>query len=339
MRRPSARGAVLFALIVFSACVSGDASAPPPPAPIREISDFALSYLNEALDIMQARSVNRMILDWPALRGRALQTAAHAQTYYDTYPAIQQAVKDLGDDHSRFVPPGYSASLVPVASGASVAAEPSGQRINGRIGYVLIPAFSSTSQSDVNEFARTIQGIIAQVDTAALCGWVVDLRGNTGGNMWPMLAGVGPILGNDTAGSFVERDGTVVATWYYHEGAAGASPGTVAARVSPPYHLRVAYPPVAVLYDRHTASSGEAIAVSFRGRPNSRSFGEHTYGVSSANSGFPLRDGAFLVLTVALDADRTGVIYGTALQPDEPVLPAATLTAGVQWLEARAECR
>ncbi len=96
---------------------------------------------------------------------------------------------------------------------------------------------------------------------------------------------------------------------------------------------------MAVLYDRRTASSGEAIAVSFRGRPDMRSSGEHTSGLSSANSAILLRDGASLHLTVALDADRNGVIYGGALLPDEIVLPTATLSSAVEWLEARAECR
>jgi serine/threonine protein phosphatase PrpC len=44
------------------------------------------------------------------------------------------------------------------------------------------------------------------------------------------------------------------------------------------------------------ASSGEAVVISFRGRPNARSFGTPTYGASTAHQGFTLSDGGTLVL-------------------------------------------
>jgi carboxyl-terminal processing protease len=47
-----------------------------------------------------------------------------------------------------------------------------------------------------------------------------------------------------------------------------------------PVHLTVA-PPVAVLVDRDTGSSGEGIAIDFRGRPETRFFGELTYGAAT----------------------------------------------------------
>jgi C-terminal processing protease CtpA/Prc len=33
------------------------------------------------------------------------------------------------------------------------------------------------------------------MDQGNLAGWIVDLRNNGGGNMWPMLTGIGSILG------------------------------------------------------------------------------------------------------------------------------------------------
>ena len=59
-------------------------------------------------------------------------------------------------------------------------------------------------------FADAIQAAIRQADRAELAGWIVDLRGNTGGNMWPMLAGFGPVLGEGTAGFFIDPDGVGV---------------------------------------------------------------------------------------------------------------------------------
>lgn len=75
-------------------------------------------------------------------------------------------------------------------------------------------------------------------------------------------------------------------------------------------------PWVAVLLDRSTASSGEAIAISFEGRSRSRSFGEHSMGFSTANDEDPLPDGATLYLCSSVEADRTGKRYEDGIEPD-----------------------
>ncbi|MFI8817948.1 hypothetical protein ACIGWV_41730, partial [Streptomyces sp. NPDC055082] len=47
------------------------------------------------------------------------------------------------------------------------------------------------------ESARTTAETYASIRRAqGTCGWVVDLRHNSGGDMWGPLASVGPILGN-----------------------------------------------------------------------------------------------------------------------------------------------
>ena len=38
--------------------------------------------------------------------------------------------------------------------------------------------------------------------------------------MWPMIAGVGPILGESTLGYFVDADGEM-SPWFYEDGRAG----------------------------------------------------------------------------------------------------------------------
>ncbi len=162
--------------------------------------------------------------------------------------------------------------------------------------------------------------------------------------MWPMLAGIGPVLGEGLAGYFVDPD-SVTRAWVYEDGAAGIDT-LVIARADPFYDRAAGPPAVAVLTDGRTASSGEAIAVAFRGRPEARSFGSATFGVSTANTGFALPDGAVIFLTVAWMADRSGTVYGGRVEPDEAVSGTKTglraadapLDAALTWLETT-RCR
>jgi C-terminal processing protease CtpA/Prc len=162
------------------------------------------------------------------------------------------------------------------------------------------------------------------------CGWIIDLRNNTGGNMWPMLAGLKPFLGDEPLGAFISREGTSP-PWKAGQ----------AVDVEPPGSLRrLERAWAAVLTGPRTASSGEAVTISFKGRVRTRSFGQPTAGLSSANQAFQLPDGAAIILTVSIEADRTGKQYGEKVDPDEVIAalapgasePDAALNAATAWL-------
>jgi carboxyl-terminal processing protease len=97
-----------------------------------------------------------------------------------------------------------------------------------------------------------------------------------------------------------------------------------------------------VITGPRTVSSGEAVTVAFRGRPRTRSFGQPTGGLSTSNSGFQLPDGATLLLTTAVFADRNGQRYGAAIEPDEAVSAVdgadPALAAAVAWLRRSSGC-
>jgi C-terminal processing protease CtpA/Prc len=306
----------LFLLLLMAGVLTGCGQTHTPstltPTPI--LSSQAKFYLAEALDIMQQHSVNRKNINWTTLRQQTFAMANGAKTLADTYAAIQAALTELGDHHSFFLAPQKVNQIgaAPLTSDQ----EPHGKLLGHRIGYLELPHFEASEQA-AKQYVKLAQDAIRTADQVGTCGWIVDLRNNDGGNMWPMLAGVGPILGEGVAGSFVDPDG-VNQAWDYSQGQAQLAGSTIIAADSP-YHLKHPLPPVAVLTGPVTASSGEAITVSFRGRPHTRSFGEPTAGVPTANDEFPLSDGALLVLTVAVDADRTGRTYDTAIAPDQPI--------------------
>jgi carboxyl-terminal processing protease len=336
---PTFRLSACAAAALLAGC-GGDARERPlllDPLPPPELAWAAEWYLNSALNLMEAESIRRNQIDWPALRQRAFDAAGPAQRPRDTHDAIRAAVAELGDGHSSFV-------SNPGAVNPQPRTHPSGTTLDGgRVGYLRVPWFA---HEDPDSHAVEYHDLLRSLDSPAVCGWVVDLRTTAGGNMWPMLAGVGPILGNGTAGSFVDADGGR-RTWAYADGDTYIGGGLYTRLPAPAYTLHRPNPPVAVLTNNVTVSSGEAIAVSFRGRPDTRIFGTPTRGLSSGNRGFVLSDGAFLILTATYMADRDGTSYGGGKLPPDVTVDApfnddpekdAVVAAGRAWLAAHPAC-
>ena len=309
-----------------------------------EISPTASAYLEAALDIIQNNSLHRQSVDWDALRTIAFQRAQHAQTAADTYDAIHFALRVGADQHSFFLTPKQMAQ----AQGATMSDSPAprGKLLLGKLGFIAIEGFRSVDMEEEAKYATLVQQLIRDLDAQAPCGWIVDLRENTGGNMGPMLAGLGPILGEGKAGASVDPDG-LAWDWSYNNGQALDGDAVVAQVNGPAYQLKVDSPPVAVLTGVNTASSGEAIVVAFRGRPQTRSFGLYTAGLSTGNSSFPLSDGAWIILTTVVFADRTGQTYGDRIYPDEVVddvrkfalvMDEAIPQPAIDWLMTQPAC-
>lgn len=221
---------------------------------------------------------------------------------------------------------------------------PWARRVEGGIGYVELPELVGSDWfGDSASYAVAGQAAIRSADAPPGCGWIVDLRRNGGGNMWPMLAAAGPLLGDGLLGGFISP-GTA-SRWSYDGGRARMD-GRTLAEVRDPYAIP-AEVPVAVLTSRLTASSGEAVVIAFRGRPGTRSFGEATRGLPTANATLPLPDGAMLFLTTAVDADRTGRAYRTRIEPDERAPTEwrdlggdddPAIAAAVRWLRGARSC-
>ena len=151
---------------------------------------------------------------------------------------------------------------------------------------------------------------------------MVDLRGNGGGDMGPMYAGLSPLLPDGTALSFASRMGT---TDVVIDGNSVTGGGT--ATTTSGGKLDV---PVAVLTDGETASSAEATLLAFRGLDNVRTFGEPTAGYASANVVLDYPDDRSLMLTTAKDKARTGEEFA-----EDPIAPDAPESELDGWLASR----
>ena len=298
--------------------------------PEKTISPTAKVYLNQVLDIMEKNSINKHQIKWDYFRTEVFNTVPAAQTIGDTYAGISKAFTLLGDNHSFFRTPNGNT----IRGNSSVVIQLENidnPTIPNDIGYVKVTYFSGSANDALAiTFAKQIQNQIKQQDLPDLKGWIVDLRNNTGGNMWPMLAGIGPVLGEGTAGYFIDADGNAV-EWGFQNGAS-VYYGNQVTQLNNSYNLLTSNPKVAVLLNSAVASSGEAIAVSFIGRKNTKSFGSATAGLSTSNQSFTLSDNAILYLTTAFFADRNKNIYGSTLNPDVTSSKETIIGDAITWI-------
>lgn len=232
---------------------------------------------------------------------------------------------------------------VPRRAVAAVDPHPTGALLDGGIGYLSLPRHSGNGLlDDASDYAGVVQGLLAEFDGAGACGWIVDLRSNSGGYIGVMLAAVGPLLGVGSVGGFDDRGRP--AEWRYSPATGGFQAGGSTMHRSPTTHiLRDQAAPVAVLIGPATNSAGEMVAIAFAGRDDTRLIGQPTNGLSTWTHGTRLSDGAVVIVSGGATADRTGRRYDGAIEPDELVIQAAgandaALDAALAWLRERRPC-
>jgi C-terminal processing protease CtpA/Prc len=267
------------------------------------------AYIRKAVRLMDKYGLFAEGPEWEAARTVALSAAPQAPD--EAKDVVRGALKVAGGKHS-FIK--VSEDVVEDATSEwtmpTVCFEEDG------IAVITLPAFSGNSEEGVR-YARTV--IDALPD--ALPGAVIDLRGNTGGNMYPMISAVHRFLPDDDILRFRTRKRT---NWiqlpFVLQGTGVAAAAPIECRV-------------AILTDEMTASSGEATMLTFRGLDKARTFGAPTAGYASANSPYPMPDGSQLVLTTGCDVARTGEVFcDDPIAPD--VLTDSPMEDALAWLRA-----
>jgi len=286
--------------------------------------------LDAALLTLRANHINRDKVDWSSLAAEAENTLDGTDAA-DAYPVIRLVVAALGTRHSFLLDPDTVAAR---NSGQRVGNTvppvlrlPESRRIGADIGLVQLQAMADPRPDSIKAYAAAARDALAQFADAQVCRVIVDLRGNGGGNMYPMIFGVAALLGPEPYGTFINNEGRPQ-PWQI--AAAMRNRGAEADPAAAPAWLARA--PVAVLIDRRTASSGEFTALAFAGRARTRVFGEVSAGFLTANVTFPLPDGARLVVTTSYAGDAEGVRHDTVLTPDERTPADKTEDAAVAWL-------
>lgn len=333
-------GALMIALLAANALAEASTSVelPSPEAQV------------QILNLLERQALYRDRVDWPAMRTR-LQSVQGEPT--QRLALLREAIALSTGHHGLWTTTQRQRDSLARAQQAGAAAVDRAKvadAVDARIGWVVIEGYAATPgatpqekfRQDIQRAARW-QQVIRSKDDGARCGWIVDLRDNGGGTMWPMLLGMAPllrtsVLNNEDVGKFETSHGPQ--RWTLTASAVQLAGKPLLDFGQSGHMLRQPGAPVAVLFGPRTGSSGEASALAWRGRAQTRSFGQPTAGVSTGNVVHTLADGSRLVLTTSVMQDRDGRGDGLKIEPDQYTEgDAATLAAAQQWLLAQPACQ
>ena len=278
-------------------------------------------YATYALDLIELYGIYADKPEFAQARKDAEVKVKDAKTVKDTYSVLNDVARVAGGKHSTFRPPEDN------ISGTKDNTEL--PKVTAADGIVTAKLPSLASGPVGQEYADTAaKGLVDNMPKS--CGAIIDLRGNDGGDMGPMLAGVSSLLPDGTVMQFKNRYTT---TDVKIDGSSVTGGGTNTTAAS---KGKFTDKPVAILTNKDTASSGEATVLSFRGLSNARTFGQPTAGFTSANVPIEMPDGASLVITMAKDVARTGEEFA-----EEPINPDVTTDKPAEeaaaWLKQ--QCR
>jgi C-terminal processing protease CtpA/Prc len=264
-------------------------------------------YVKKAVRIMDKNGIYAQGPEWEKAKEEAL--SAQPSSLKEAQEIVLKAGKVAGGKHT------YLMTAEEVNDNDTSGWEmPKVELLENNVAYIKLPAFSGNAEEGAR-YANTVLDAIPD----ALQGVIIDLRGNRGGNMYPMIAAVHRFLPDDVILKFSSRKRPMSINTFFVMNSVGI---TEQSPVSCP---------VALLTDEWTGSSGEAVLICFRGLPNTRTFGSPTAGYCSCNQPFVLPGGSQLVLTIGEDIARTGEAFcDDPIAPD--VLTETPFEDAVEWL-------
>lgn len=274
---------------------------------VASCSDPNAKYVKKAIRIMDRNGIYAQGLEWEKAKKEAL--SAKPSNLQGAQEIVLKAGKMAGGKHT-FLMTGDEVNENDTAAWKM----PTVELLDDGIAVVKLPQFMGNAEEGVR-YASTVLDALPN----DLQGVVIDLRGNRGGNMYPMIAAVHRFLPDDVILKFSSRKRPMsVNTSFVMK--------SVGIEKQAPIDC-----PVALLTDEWTGSSGEAVLICFRGLANARTFGSPTAGYCSCNQIYALPGGSQLVLTIGEDIARTGEAFcDNPIEPD--VMTETPLEEGLEWL-------
>lgn len=337
------KNGIVILLILFSNFLSA-----------QDIDAELKPLLDTAISISKNISYYANNVDWKELEPKIYQAADGAKELEDLAPAFEILLNTLGDHHGgvrRLTDYSFIAHFTDYDNAPNYTPQKSDpetwlivnnakarfeyELLKNNVGYLKVVGIGPNV--DGQKEAERIRCAINKLHKMEVEKWIVDLRYNGGGNINVMGAGLAPLFDEQAVAGLLDRDSTIFTCaeikkgdfWYM-----GVRSFKV--KVKP----KIENPKIAVLLSSWTASSGELVAVAFKGQKNTRFFGEATGGYTTNNSWDVIDNKIALLLSTGVYCDRNGNAYLKNVPPDEEVTFEITehkeedkgIQRAIQWL-------
>ncbi|WP_189454323.1 S41 family peptidase [Cognatilysobacter bugurensis] len=284
------------------------------------------------LKLARERAYRAAHVEWQSVEEEARSLASNQ----GEGAAIRFVLKSLGDGHSFYRPPRKAVMAPADANSAPRPPTRVLSQVEAPIEGVPVIRINGWSGTHQEAMAATeaLRSQLVSTLSEPRCGVVLDFSGNSGGNMWPMLVGLSPLLSEGVLGHFKNARGTVTTIEKKTGGIFIGGSGHVlnGGTAQQPEHP---VPLIAVAVGPRSSSSGEIVPIMFHGQENVRLFGQRTSGKSTANSTFPLPNGGAANITTAVTLDRHGRVFDAHIEPEAST--ARPLEDAARWISG--ECR
>lgn len=289
-------------------------------------NDSIKLFLDSAMALIKANSINAGNL--VSIKNVLYERSKDLTSMDEVAPLFEDVFKGLDDYHgslkykgktygwtkeSSYVNPYLKAKL-------KTETKVSSQLINGNYGYIRIPGNNDFGFKKVDSLANDIVSNINIIDNKSIKGWIIDLRVNTGGNMYPILLALKEFIGNNVIfGGFRNAQNESSGNWEIkdHHLLIDGTPLERKSSLTYPNKERI---PIVMLTSGYTASAGEMTAISFIGRPDVYVVGEPTANYTTAVQGFEIGKSAAINLSTDYVIDRNHKVYKSSIVPDFEIL-------------------
>lgn len=284
-------------------------------------NDSINTFYNSLLKIMKTDYLYKNDVDWPKKELELKERLTKYNSFENSLNEITSLFDGINANHCSvyYKNNSYSATyngpsendfseqwLKKYDSGSSFEVK----ILDDNYGYILVPSinFEDISSENINKIAQPLYDKIAKIkETTSFKGWIIDLRINTGGNIYPMLLALYDFLGNNPVFGVMNNNKDLVSMTKMDKGK--YIEGDTITSYIIPNGKKLTKTKVAIIIGNATASSGEITALAFKGRKNTIYIGKETMGMTTTNEKRDLPHGAFMALTIGYDSDRYGKFY------------------------------
>ena len=292
-------------------------------------NDSVKRYIDKTFSIIQNNALNKNKINWDSLKIDIYERTKNAKNIEETLPIYPYLFEKIEDHHGWLTckNKNYRWNKNSKKEKSEIIKDDSKRiknvyaiLLNRNIGYLRIPGNNDFGAKKMDSIASNIVDEINKINTNKIKGWTIDLRINTGGNMYPMIAGISDLIGdNEKLGGFVTSDNQTDGQWFLKNGNFYVDSNQVLDRkkLKKPIEKQL---PIAIIISGYTASSGEMTAISLIGRNKTKLFGEESAGYTTTNEGFKIDENSGLNLAVGYVTDRTGKIYVDNVKPDFEII-------------------